>query len=144
MYKMRLISVLFSSMIFLVNCSDDDDNGSVNCENIGCTEQFVTLTVTVKDPSGVVIPLDAFEVIITKTGEDITREVSGQEFETFRQNGTYPLFGDEFAERYKNKTELINFKGFIEDQEVVNSSYKVGADCCHVLLIDGDPNIVVD
>ncbi|WP_422082977.1 hypothetical protein [Ulvibacterium sp.] len=143
---MRLISVLFSSMIFLVNCSDDDDNGleRSDCNEVVCTLQFVTLNVTVKDPSGVVIPLDAFEVTITKTGEDITREVSGQEFETFRRNGTYPLFGDEFAEQYKNKTELINFKGFIEDQEVVNSSYKVGADCCHVLLIDGDPNIVVD
>ncbi len=144
MYKMRLIFVLFSFLVLLVNCSDDDDDTVIDCERIGCTEQFVTLTVNVRDASGVVIPLDAFEVIITATGEDITREVSGQEFENFRQNGTYPLFGDEFAEKYRNKTEVISFKGFIEGKQVVNNSYKVGADCCHVLLIDGNPNITVD
>jgi hypothetical protein len=127
-----------------MNCSDDDNNGAIDCENIGCTEIFVTLMVNIKDASGVVIPLDAFEVIITSTSENITREVSDQEFEDFRQNGTYPLFGDEFAERYRNKTEVIIFRGFVEDKEVVNNSYKVGADCCHVLLIDGDLNITID
>ncbi len=144
MYKICLISVLFSSLILLMNCSDDDNNVAIDCENIGCTEQFVTLMVNVRDASGVVISLDAFEVVITETGENITREVSDQEFEDFRQNGTYPLFGDELVERYRNKTEVIHFRGFIEDKEVVNSSYKVGADCCHVLLINGDLNITID
>lgn len=145
MYKMHIPFVLFSFLVLLVNCSDDDGGlERSDCNEVVCTLQFVTLNVSVRDASSVVIPLDAFEVVITATGEDITREVSGQEFENFRQNGTYPLFGDEFAERYKNKTEVINFKGFIEGTEVVNSNYKVGADCCHVLLIDGNLNITVD
>lgn len=143
---MRILPVLFVIVPFLVGCSDDDTNGIErgDCNEVVCTLQFVTLNVEITDASGVVIPLDAFEVTIKETGEDITREVSGPELEVMRQNGTYPLFSDEFADRYENQTELINFKGFIEGNEVVNSNYKVGADCCHVLLIDGDPNIIVD
>ncbi|WP_299533360.1 hypothetical protein [Ulvibacterium sp.] len=146
MKTIRIIPVLFAIVTCLSGCSDDDDNGleRSDCNEVVCTLQFVTLNVTIRDASGVVIPLDAFEVTIVKSGEDITREVSGQEFENLRQNGIYPLFGDEFADRYRNNTEIINFKGFIEGKEVVNNNYEVGADCCHVLLVHGDLNIIID
>ncbi|MCK5441122.1 MAG: hypothetical protein KAJ23_04450 [Maribacter sp.] len=116
----------------------------MDCSDIACTEQFVTINVSVKDGAGVAIPLDRFEVTILGTQEDITREVSNEELELFRNNGSYPLFGDEFSGRYQNGIVEIVFKGFIGDSEVVSENYKVGADCCHVLLISGDLDIIIE
>jgi len=146
MKTIPIIPILIAIVTSLVSCSDDDDNRleRSDCSEVFCTLQFVTLNVEITDASGVVIPLDAFEVTIKETGEDITREVSGPEFEVLRQSGTYPLFGDEFAERYRNEREEIVFRGFIAENEVVSHNYIVGADCCHVLILAGNPKIIIE
>jgi hypothetical protein len=134
-------SVLFLALF--VSC-DNLDNPTMDCSDIACTEQFVTINVSVKDGAGVAIPLDRFEVTILGTQEDITREISNEELELFRNNGSYPLFGDEFSGRFQNGIVEIVFKGFIGDSEVVSENYKVGADCCHVLLVSGDLDIIIE
>ena len=141
-----MIRKLFGLLLFLslpLACLDDD-NPTIFCSDIACTEQFVTLMVTVKTDADTAVPLDAFEVTIVATGEEITREVSNEDMELFRTNGTYPLFGDEYSEAFQNRTVEIQFKGFVEGTAIVDERYVVGADCCHVLLIDGDLEIIVD
>ena len=52
-------------------------------------------------------------------------------------------FGDQYARDFSNREFEINFKGYIENQDIINSDYKVGADCCHIILISGDPEISI-
>ena len=61
-----------------------------------------------------------------------------------KQNGTYPLFGDEYQQSYANTEIQVNFKGIINNQIIIDKNFIVGADCCHVNLISGNTNIVTD
>ena len=128
-------------MIIFFGCTNDDKS---DCSDMACTEVFKTITVSIKNSNGNPIALDRFEVTIFDSGTDITRNVNETEYELMKQNGVYPLFGDENSEEYENKELKIIFKGFIDSQEIVNSNYNVGADCCHVFLIDGNTELIID
>lgn len=134
----KLINLLF--ILTFLSCSSNKSG----CYDIPCTEIFKTITVTIKNSNGAIVALDSFEVLIAETKMGITREVSENEFEMMRQNGTYPLFGDEYSSDYENEEVRINFKGFINNQEIVNANFTVGADCCHVNLIAGITDIIIN
>jgi hypothetical protein len=136
--------VCLGLFLFLLGCNNGDDDNNSECNNIACTEEFVTITVLVKDDLGNAVALDDIKVTNFENGNDITREISDLEWQLFRQSGTYPLFGDEYAKDYQNIELEINFKGFINDLEGVNANFIVGADCCHVILVSGDTNLFID
>ena len=102
-----------------------------------CTEEFRTLTIEIKDSQGNPVALDAFRVINTMDGRELSLEIAQTEFQYLREQGTYPIFSDLFSREYKQREIPINFKGYINETEVVNSNYQVGADCCHVYYISG-------
>jgi hypothetical protein len=130
--------IYLSLIIILLGCTDEDKS---DCSGVACTEEFKTITISIKDSNGKPIALNRFKVIILDSGSDITRSVNDTEFELMKQIGVYPLFGDENRGEYESKELEINFKGFIDNQEIVNSNYIVGADCCHVHLIEGNTDI---
>lgn len=141
MYQ-KLILVLIT--FFIASCSNDDKTKKQDCsEPTPCTQNFVTISVSVKDASGVDIPLDSFKVVDTKTGEDITLVNNQEDFEGYKQDGFYPIFSDAYRLDYLNKTTTIAFTGYSSDKVVVNEEFEVGADCCHVLLISGNTAIVI-
>ena len=127
-------------LLLLIGCSGDKSD----CADAFCTENFLTLTVFIKDTNDNPVSLDRFEVLIIDSGIDITRIVNESEFEIMKENGTYPLFGDEYQQSYANTEIQINFKGIINNQVIVNENFTVGADCCHVNLISGNINIVTN
>ncbi len=141
--KGLLFSLVF---ILLLNCTDSDidDDRQANCNNIACTEIFVSIIVTIKDTSGAFVSLDRFKVTDLKTGQDLTKKITEGEMETFRQNGMYPLYDDLFVEGNLNTSRNIIFKGFLNDIEVVNAEYVVGTDCCHISLVSGNPDIIIN
>jgi hypothetical protein len=120
-----------------------ENNDTSDCANKACTEVFKTIVVTIKDSENNPVVLDSFKVTNLENGGDLTRELDNVEFETMSENGVYPLFGDEYAGDFSNSEVEINFKGYIDNQEIINSDYMVGADCCHVILISGDPEISI-
>ncbi|MDO1512749.1 hypothetical protein Q2T41_08790 [Maribacter confluentis] len=135
----------FAFFIFIASCSNTDDTVKEDCnENTVCTQNFVTIGVTVKDASGVNVPLDRFKVVDTKTDEDITLVQNQEEFEDYAKDGYYPIFSDAYRLDYQNQTTTIAFIGYNADKEIVNEEFTVGADCCHVLLISGNTDIIID
>lgn len=136
MRKLVLITILVS----LFSCKNDKSD----CSDIPCSEEFKVITVSIKDKMTNPIALDKFIVKIIDSDIDITRDFNDNEYELMKQYGTYPLFGDEHRENYKNETIRINFIGIQNNQEIVNTNFTVGADCCHVILIDGITDIIVD
>ena len=127
-------------LLFFTGCENNDAS---DCANKACTEVFKTIVVTIKDSENNPVALDSFKVTNLENGNDLSREINNAEFEAMRENGVYPLFGDEYARDFSNKEVEINFKGYIDNQEIISSDYKVGADCCHVILISGDPEISI-
>lgn len=137
-YLFFLTSLLLSS-----SCSNTDDNTS-SCNGAVCTFDFRTITVEIKDSSDNPVALDVFKVTNVKTGDDLTLEIFENQWEIMRKNGSYPIFSDRYSNEFRNKTLKINFKGFINDKEVISSDFIVGADCCHVSLIEGENSITIN
>jgi hypothetical protein len=121
--------------IIQISCNSDDDNNS-DCENVACTYQFVTIVVSLKDQNENPVALDSFEVINVENENDITISLSSSDFELAQQLGQYPLVND--VSININQERQIQFKGFINDQEVISSSYTVGKDCCHIDVVSGN------
>lgn len=135
---MKKMLFIFSFAYIFLGCKSDD------CSDIFCTQEFVTINISIKNQSNNPVSLDYFEVINLKDGSDLTREVNSAELELMQQNGTYPLFGDEHVNAYKNQKLEIQFKGFSNNQKIISQNYTVGADCCHVILISGVTELILE
>lgn len=142
MWKYLLMAFSF---LFLPHCSDDDRmRQDIDCEKVACTEQFVTISIQVQDDDGVKIPLDEFKVTDKDTGADLSGNYSMEELEIFRQNGSYPIYNDNFVNEHRNENRSIVFRGFIKGEMVVEGIYVVHADCCHVSLFSGDEVLIIN
>lgn len=139
----KYLLILFVS--FACGCSDDDGlRQNVDCDTVGCTEQFETISIEVRDEDGVKVPLDSFEVTDLRTHTDLTGNYSEEELQTFRDNGRYPIYNDNFVQEHPNEDRSIVFKGFIGGNTVVTETYVVHADCCHVSLVSGDEVLIIN
>lgn len=137
------IIVAFLS-IFLVACNDNDDAEQQDCSEAICTLNFVTITVSVKDASGEPVSLDNYEIIDNETGENLAADFNGDEYQYLKEQGFYPILSDANRIQYQNSTATLTFKGVIDNKEVINETYEVAADCCHVNLISGNTEIVLE
>ncbi len=131
-------------LFFLLGCNEEDDSLNIDCSEIACTEIFISHHVTVKDPSGVAIPLDSISVTDVDTGEDITRSLTDEEFEEARRTGTYPLYDDLTDANEPGISRHIVFEGFIASEKVISAEYQVGRDCCHSAVGKGNLNLILE
>lgn len=139
--KFALILFSFS---MVASCTDKDETTLQDCTMITCTQNFVTLTVSVINTSGTTIVLDSYEVIDVDSGENLVENFNEVENQYFKEQGLYPILNDAHRVQYQNSTATLSFKGYISNEEVVNEEYVVAADCCHVSLISGNTEIVLD
>ena len=133
------ILILLSAIIF-ISC---DCNGDSDCNNVACTEEFVMITVNIVDGNQNPIILDDFKVVDIDNNIDLTDDLKDY-YQSYLNDGTYPIFDDRFQQDYQNQEIELQFIGYIEDQEVINEYYLVGADCCHVYPISGNYYIIIE
>ncbi|MBC7000719.1 hypothetical protein [Cytophaga sp. FL35] len=129
-----LLLPLIAATLF-VSCSNHDDSDQ-DCGQVICIAEFVRILVSVTDENQNPILLDSFEVVNLENGKNITIQLSTEEFEGLREYGKYPLIEDGILGL--NEERIIQFRGFIDNQEVVGEAYTVGTDCCHVGLVSGN------
>ncbi|MFO7720604.1 MAG: hypothetical protein R6W85_09225 [Gillisia sp.] len=139
MKNLRL-SIIFL-ILLLQSCIKGDDVNE--CSGI-CTEEFRAIAITIKDSEGNPVGLDSFRVINTANGNELNFRINDSEFQYLREIGTYPIFTDLFSGEFRQREITINFKGFIDEAEVVSSNYEVGADCCHVYYIRGELELQIE
>ncbi len=135
---MKRIFQIIAIVLLVVACSENKEK-----EPVLCTEEYVTLTVKVKDTKGNPIALDKIEVVRQDTEKNITKRVVG-EWELHQKFGAYPFYSDYFTHQDKGKNITINFKGYIGDSEVINTNILVSADDCHVFYISGKKEFVLE
>lgn len=141
---MKKIAVYALLLMLFARCNDDNDFAKIDCSNIACTEIFIAHFVTIKDPSGVAVPLDSFTVTDLNSGEDLTRELAKEDFENARQAGSYPLYDDLTEGGAVMVDRCVLFKGFIDGEEVIRSAYEVGMGCCHSSVAKGNLNLILE
>lgn len=134
----RAIGLLL--VLFQISCNNSEDD-NLDCNHIACTEEYVIIVLTIKDQNQNPVALDYFEVINAEDGSDLTVPLSPSALSYAQEFGQYPLIADGGID--KNQELQLQFKGFINSQEVINGNYVVGADCCHISLISGDVQLVL-
>ncbi|SKB36149.1 hypothetical protein SAMN05660226_00895 [Parapedobacter luteus] len=145
--KKIVVSCLLLATAVLLSCSVREEAGAkadTSCEGVMCTEQFVTLSVTVVDSKSAPIALDRIKVTRLSDGRELTAG-DNSEWETARQQGMYRLAddGDEDAVPRFEETKL-RFEGFINGNLVATGDYVVTYDCCHISLVSGEQELVID
>lgn len=105
------------------------------CNNGGgkiCTEEFRMISVTV-----IGAELDEYYTLRNKNGDTIRLEY----FQKFGNTISYPVLDDSFQSSIANKNEEFTFVGIIDDKEVINEPYVIGADECHIDKVSGTNEI---
>ena len=136
MFNKFILLLLPLILLFSCNCNCESD-----CANVACTEQFVMIMVNIVDSYQNPVILDNYTVIDIDNNIDLTDDLYAN-YQTSLDDGTYPLFDDSFQQDYQNQEIDLQFIGYIDNQEVVNEFYSMGADCCHVYPISGNYNII--
>lgn len=149
------ITILLTTFLF-VSCEDSNeaqDNTSVtaadsisnisagsirqNCDSIACEEVFVTVFVKIKNKSGTPQSLDDHYTIVKSTGDTI-RDDSGP-----YPDGTYIIITDKQQKKLEyNPTNYI-FYGIKKGSVIIKEPYVVSADCCHINMISGKPEVTI-
>jgi len=120
--KIFLVALLLGTV---VACKEDP---------VACTMEFRTVTVSVTGPA-----LTSYYTLRTTTGDTIR---IGQE-NVGGMAGVYPILDDSFQSVIEGRTENFIFKGFINDSLVVNESYGIAADKCHINYVSGNLNVTL-
>lgn len=131
-----LVTFLFSATF--ISCDVEEEN---ECSETLCTEQFVTITVSITNQAQNPVVLDRIEVINLQNQSDVTIPLSPSGLLLAQQNGQYPIVNDIGIGR--NQRQNLQFKGFINGVEIVNENYTVASDCCHVSLVSGTVELVL-
>ncbi len=136
---LRLSVILCLTLIFVnvQSCKKDDDNeDELECRvGLPCTLELRSVFVSIKDTDDNPVLLDYHKVIDIKNNrEQRIDRVSGDE------QGVYFLAMD--GDVPVGEQSEFQFKGYINNQEVVSSSYEVWM-CCHVEIVSGDNTLVI-
>jgi hypothetical protein len=148
---MRNVNKLWVFIVILsvFSCnSDNEDKNALGCaEDLICTEQAETFGTSIKDQDQEPVSLTSFQVINTENGEDLidfnSSFLGTSTYEDYQRMGWYPMIS--YGAILPGQFIELEFKGFIDDQEVISSNYVFTADCCnHINLVSGDLDLILE
>lgn len=130
----------FAIIIFLaftqISCEDD----VVNCEQtVACTEIFVSISVEITDTAGQPVALDHAYTFI-----DSRNKIEFQISDNNRTIGVYRVADDSHMDDFDFEGTTVIFVGEKNGKNIVEHQMVIGKDCCHILLIAGDDEIVIE
>lgn len=129
-------TLFFAFIIFsIASCEINSSCGE-------CTDELRIATVSVVDQTQNPVTLDDFQVINLQTNENITADLSPEEFLDAQQNGRYPILDD--SQIGASDTMSIQFQGFQGGAQVITEDYIITSDCCnHIESVVGNQNITL-
>ncbi|MEO0570740.1 MAG: hypothetical protein AAF039_03475 [Bacteroidota bacterium] len=142
--KLLMAAITLPLPFLLLACGSDDDSNSGGCENVACTLIYISLSVTIVDGTDAPVALDSYTVIDTQNNRNLPPDFSADSFENMQATGRYVFFSDFWRDDYRNESTVLRFTGFLNGTEVIMTELEVNADCCHVSLVSGDVDLIVD
>jgi hypothetical protein len=124
------IPILFS--LLFIKC--DDDN-RINCEFSMCTMEFRSVVVLLKHESdSTAFVLTDYKVIRLSDSKDI----SIKDDNLGDNNGYYPIINDTKRNLFEFNNTAVEFKGYLNNDLVIQKQFIVTSDCCHISLVEGE------
>ena len=133
--KLKIILLLLFLVLYF-SCKTD--------KGIVCTQEYLTITVSVRDAAAKPVLLSLYYVKKTSTNEIIDFSMEDPLMDSInRLQGVYMVFTDgKMAMTSKTGTEF-EFHGIQDSTEIVNEKYLIGNDECHVKLLSGKTEIIL-
>jgi hypothetical protein len=131
---MRQILILL--LIFGLPSCREDEPKVPDCDKVqACTEIFSYINVIVTKNGGP-IQLDDVQSINQENGSVYTFDENHQ-----NESGHYVLISDGQMQEIMQTGSRIQFKASLDGKQVINESYIIGHDCCHITFVDGKEKI---
>jgi hypothetical protein len=116
----------------LIMC--DNDN-RINCDFAICTDIFKFVVISIRHESdSTAYLLTNYKVIRISDNKDITIIDNN----LTDNQGYYIITNDSKKDIFINKNVEVEFKGYLNDNLVLQTRLTITADCCHVSLVNGD------
>lgn len=117
------IIIIFAAVLQLAGCSSPNA--------IMCTEEFRSIEISV-----IGAPLEQYYTIRNSTGDTIRIN----NYHNFTPEN-YVVLDDSYQQKIQGKTESFTFKGFIGNVLVVNETFVIKADLCHISKVSGKSTV---
>lgn len=119
--KLNILSIVLV-LTLVQSCKREDESF--------CTEEFVTVGVTVTGKT-----LTNFYTIRKSTKDTITLSPLDN------NSNYYPILDDNYTSKLKDKREYFYFIGEINNEQVINETYLISANDCHIFKVSGKETI---
>lgn len=123
----KIVALTIAAATICGGCSDDRD--------VVCTEEFRMITLQVQDPDRKPVLLDSFFTVRAGNGERIAS--------TQQIPGYYTVLDDNYQPRLKRERDNFIFHGFRGGLKVVEETYSVSADNCHITKLSGKDSVMI-
>lgn len=105
--------------------------------DIMCTMDFRVINLKVMDSDSQMVALDSFYTSF----KDFDVNIEADLFEN--NEGIYPVITDGQLDKLSFEGEKVTFIGIKDGKKVVKHQLKIGKDCCHVVLMEGNERVII-
>lgn len=109
---------------------------TISCEGVACTMMLAMVTVQVTDAAGQPITLDEAYTTVAQSSQRVPTQQS-------MGGGRYVVLDDGYRKDLANRKDEFRFIGMRNGAKVVDETYTISADCCHVKKESGKDVVVV-
>ncbi|MFY0673389.1 MAG: hypothetical protein JXQ87_08285 [Bacteroidia bacterium] len=140
----NIIFLMLLSSVCLVACDGVFDNDDcTNCENVVCTLELRTISITVEKTNGDPVELKSHKVYYTKSGKDVFDFNESED--RFMAPKSYAIASDNILDKLDCDGTSITFEYSLDGKTFVKEEFLVGKDCCHIQWRDEkEPKIVIE
>ncbi len=140
--KTPRVFILLLLVCVAFSCKEEDRLAIEKCkadhEEINCTLNLLTVYINLLDQDSIPVQLDQY---IVTDGSGYYQKLNPVEVN--RNEGLYPIIDDTEDQIIKVDGSPIKFSGFIKGKKVVEETYLIGFDCCHVYLMSDNRTTVI-
>jgi len=141
MKKHQIILALF---ILLAGCEKSTTPDPCFCSGTeNCTDIFVSVGLTIKNQNGEPYILDSYSIKRVSTDENFDPSLGSRADSIARSNGAYGLASDKDIKHIQKCGEDFLFTGTKNGRKVVEKTYTIAHDCCHVKILKGEIDMVI-
>lgn len=112
-------------------------NKGKGCEDVLCTEIFISIPLKLEYPDSQPVLLDSSKVFWVSKNHFLEQNLVS--WDESRVWGGYIIVDDGMRKELENKQEVMHFTGYLNDEIVCERDVLVGADCCHVNYLGTEP-----
>jgi len=131
------------SIVFVLACitgslflTSSSCNKAAQCKDAICTMMFTSVGAEVRTADGKPVILDEVYTIRQSNGEKIT-------IDQHKETGRYQILDDSYVKRLLNDKDNFKLTGIKGGKKIVEETYTISADCCHVKKDAGKDVITV-